>query len=97
MRTTITARHFTATEKLTSHTKKEVARLHKLDNTIQSCEVIYMYDTHQNKTAEVSLHVPGSNFHSKETSEDFYKSLDLAVLKLEKQVLKHKDKLKRKH
>jgi putative sigma-54 modulation protein len=97
MKVTITARHFTATEKLKEYSETEVARLHKLDNSLQDCQITYDYDHSNNKTVEVHVHLPGDVFHAKETSDDFYKSLDQAVQKLEKQVLKHKDKLKRRH
>jgi putative sigma-54 modulation protein len=97
MKITTTARHFSMTDRLSKYTETEVARLHKLDSTILNCDVIYSYDVHQNKTSEVSLKVPGNTFHAQETTDDFYKSLDVVVQKLEKQVLKHKDKLKRKH
>ncbi len=97
MQITITARHFSATEKLKTYSEKEVSALKKLNPSIQDCKIVYEYDAHQNKTAEVHVHVPGDVFHAKETSEDFYKSLDLTIHKLERQILKHKDKQKKKH
>ncbi len=97
MRTTVTSRHFKATQKLKDYASKEVQRLKKYFDNIIDCEVVLAYDVRQNKTAEISIRVKGDRMMASETSEDFYKSIDLAVNKLEKQVQRHKDRLKRKH
>ncbi len=97
MKTTITSRHFKASEKLTGYATTEVERLNKFFPGIVDCEVILSYDVHQNKTAEASLNVPGDTIVASETSEDFYKSIDQMVGKLEVQIRRYKDKLKKKH
>lgn len=97
MKTTVTSRHFRASDKLKTYAEKEVNRLDRYFDSIMECEVILEYDVHQNKTAEVVIHVPGERMMAQETSEDFMKSMDLAVQKLEKQVVRYKDRLKKKH
>jgi putative sigma-54 modulation protein len=97
MKTTVTSRHFRASDKLKGHAETEVGRLDKYFDSILDCEVILSFDAHQHKTAEVAIHVPGEKLMAEETTEDFYKSIDAAVLKLEKQVQRFKDKLKKKH
>jgi len=97
MKTTVTSRHFRASDKLKGHAETEVGRLDKYFDSILDCEVILSFDVHQHKTAEVAIHVPGEKLMAAETTEDFYKSIDTAVQKLEKQVLRYKDKLKKKH
>ncbi|MFA7331175.1 MAG: ribosome-associated translation inhibitor RaiA [Candidatus Delongbacteria bacterium] len=97
MKTTVTSRHFRASDTLKSHAEGEVTRLDKYFDSIMECDVILSFDVHQNKTAELAIHVPGERLVAEETSEDFYKAIDAAVLKLEKQVQRFKDKLKKKH
>lgn len=97
MKTTVTSRHFKASEKLNEYAASEVERLNKFFTEIVDCEVILSYDVRQNKTAEASVKVPGDRLVASETSEDFYKSIDQMVNKLEKQVIRYKDKLKKKH
>jgi ribosomal subunit interface protein len=97
MRTTVTSRHFRASDKLKGYAQTEVSRLDKYFDSILECEVILSYDVHQNKTAEVAIHVPGDRLLAEETSDDFHKSMDLAVQKLEKQVQRYKERLKKKH
>jgi putative sigma-54 modulation protein len=97
MKTTVTSRHFRASDTLKSYAETEVSRLDKYFDSILECEVILEYDVHQNKTAEVVIHVPGERMMAMETSDDFHKSLDLSVQKLEKQVQRYKERLKKKH
>jgi putative sigma-54 modulation protein len=97
MKTTVTSRHFRASDKLKTYAEKEVNRLDRYFDSIMECEVILEYDVHQNKTVEVAIHVPGERMVAAETTEDFMKSMDVAVQKLEKQVVRYKDKLKKKH
>lgn len=97
MKTTVTSRHFRASDKLKGHAESEVGRLDKYFDSILECDVTLSFDVHQHKTAEVAIHVPGEKLLADETAEDFYKAIDAAVAKLEKQVLRFKDKLKKKH
>lgn len=97
MKTTVTSRHFKASDKLNTYATKEVERLNKYFDAIIDCDCVLSYDPHQHKSVEYSIRVPGETMVSSETSDDFYKSIDLAVNKLEKQVVRFKDKLKKKH
>ncbi len=97
MKTNVTSRHFRASDTLKRHAEEEVTRLDKYFDSIMECDVILSFDVHQNKTAELAIHVPGERLVAEETSEDFHKAIDAAVLKLEKQVQRFKDKLKKKH
>ena len=97
MKTTVTSRHFRASDTLKGYAQTEVSRLDRHFDSILECEVILSYDVHQNKTAEVVIHVPGERLLAEETTDDFHKSMDLAVLKLEKQVQRYKERLKKKH
>jgi len=97
MKTTVTSRHFKASDKLRTYAEKEAARLDKYFDSILECEVTLEYDVHQHKTAEIAVRVPGEHLVAAETSEDFMKSIDQAVHKLEKQVQRYKERLKKKH
>ena len=46
------------------------------------------------KTAEINLHVYGTVLTAREGTEDFIKSIDLAIDKLERQLEKYKMKLR---
>jgi putative sigma-54 modulation protein len=97
MRIAITSRHFKATEKLKTYAETEVRRLKKYYEPIIDCEIILEYDKHQSKSASVHISVRGDRMQATETTDDFYKSIDKAVQKLEKQIHRHKERLKKKH
>lgn len=47
--------------------------------------------------AEVTVHVPGKDMHVEEAGEDLYAAIDAMFDKLDRQVLKHKQKLQDHH
>lgn len=93
-----TARRFKAHETVRDHAIDSVKRLDKFYDGIVRADVILSYErtTNSLKTAEINLHVHGTVLFAKEKSEDFHKSIDLAVDKLERQLDKYKMKLRKK-
>ncbi|MBU0507398.1 ribosome-associated translation inhibitor RaiA [bacterium] len=91
MRTKIASIHFKASDSLKDFTEKEVLRLEKLTDDILGCDVEFTY-TKTNKEARVHVNVNGTVLHASETSDDFHKSIALAVDKLEQQIKKLKGK-----
>ena len=43
--------------------------------------------------AEATIHIPGTELHAKAESEDMYAAVDGLVDKLDRQLIKHKEKL----
>lgn len=95
MNVQVTARRFKVHESLKDYAIKEVKRLEKFTNEINKVDVILSFErAHDSiKTAEIVLHMNGNNFLAKESTEDFKKSIDLAVIKLERQLNKFKTKI----
>lgn len=48
-------------------------------------------------TSEITLHVPGHQLHAAGKSDDMYKAIDDMIKNLDRQVLKHKEKLQDHH
>ena len=96
MATHFTARKFKARTELKSYALEEVKKLDKFYDAIVRADVILSYErTSQSvKNAEINLHVNGSVLSARESSEEFHKSIDLAIAKLERQLAKHKTKLR---
>ena len=94
-----TARKFKARKNVKDHAAALVRKLDKYYDGIVRGDIILSYEgaPQSEKTAEVNLHVHGSMLSAKETSEDFVKSLDLAIDKLERQLAKYKTKLRSKN
>jgi len=93
MRTSIAARRFRASDKLQSYASNEVQRLKKYFDNIIDCDIILSYQK-ENKTCEILLKVYGTVLKATEQTDDFYKSINLTVNKLEQQVKKYKAKLR---
>jgi putative sigma-54 modulation protein len=93
MRVTFTARHFKPSDRLKSVAVEEVKRLKKYYDDILDCEIILDY-VKQQQIAEVIIKVYGTKLAIVEKSEDMYKSINLAVDKLERKLKRYKGKLR---
>jgi putative sigma-54 modulation protein len=96
MNVTITARKFKARETLKDYIKDEVKSLLKYDDSIISAGVILSFqNSHDSiKKAEITLHIPGQTLVATEQTEEFTKSVTLAVNKLSSQLKTLKSKRK---
>ncbi len=93
MRIKFTARHFKAPERLKNYSEKKVARLKRYYDGIINGEIILDYEK-INQIAEIAIDVYGQRLVAVEKSDDIFKSIDLAVDKLERQLKKYKEKLR---
>lgn len=93
MRISFTARHFKSSERLKEFATAEVRRLKKYYDDILDVEIILDY-VKQQQVAEVVIKVYGQRLAVVEKTEDMYKSVTLAVDKLERKLLKYKEKLR---
>lgn len=94
----VTSRHFKVHDSIRDHMTKELEKLQKFFDGIISCDAVLYYERPQNsrKHCEMTLKVKGGTLFAAADSEDFLKSIDMAVEKLERQLKKHKDKLRAK-
>lgn len=91
MRVTFTARHYKSSPRLKEYAENEVKRLEKFYDGIISCEIILDYQKDV-QIAELKVSVHGQTLTVIEKSEDIYKSIDLAVEKMERQLKRYKEK-----
>jgi len=94
MRVSFTARHFKSSERLKEFATVEVKRLKKYYDDILDVEIILDY-VKMEQVAEIVVKVYGQRLRVEELSEDMYKSISLAVDKLERKLLKYKEKLRK--
>lgn len=93
MRFNITARHFKLSEELKAFTQEEASRLAKYYDGILDIEVILGWEK-KNRTAEIKIAVYGTVLTASESSEDMQGSVRVAVDRMERQLIKYKDKLR---
>ena len=94
-----TARKFRARKEVRDDAVKSVRKLAKFYDRILRADVILSYERSAQsvKVAEINLHVNGALLAAKEKSEEFGKSIDLAIGKIERQLAKYKTKLRMKN
>jgi putative sigma-54 modulation protein len=93
-----TARHFKAHDTLKGHAMNEVQRLGKYYDGIVNAYIILSFEKSRDsvKIAEISLVVHGAKLIAIEKSEDFTKSINFAIEKLERQLKKYKERMRKK-
>ncbi len=96
MQVTLTGHHLTLTEPLRAYIKEKLTRLDRHFDHVLNAHVILSVGklTHR---AEAALHVSGSRLFADSEHEDMYAAIDTLVDKLDRQVLRHKEKLKNHH
>jgi putative sigma-54 modulation protein len=94
MNVQFTARHFKPHDGLKEYALAQVSTLKKYYDGIVNGNIVLRFEKVKTSTkiAEINLSVYGTNLVAIEKTDDFYKSIDSAVIKLERQLIKYKDK-----
>jgi putative sigma-54 modulation protein len=93
MQITISGRHLEVTEALNDYVKNKLERLTNHFDRITGIQVTLSVDKLIQK-AEATVHVSGKDLFAESTSEDLYAAIDLLADKLDRQLIKHKEKLR---
>lgn len=93
MRLNITARHFKLSESLKKYVENEVRRLKKYYDGIIDIEVILQWEKSR-RVVEIKTLVYGTVLAAQDQSEDMKKAINSTVDKLERQIMKYKERLK---
>lgn len=84
------------TDALKNQAEKKLSKLDRYFN--EEIEGKITFSTQKgNRTAEVTIFLPGTILRSEETTDDMYASIDKAVDVLERQVRKYKTRLKKRY
>ncbi len=93
MKLTVTGRHLEITEAIHDHLER------KMQKTIQELgekadvHVALSVEKHRH-FAEITVKTKGFTVHGEEETNDLYTAMDNALVKIEKQLRKHKDRAK---
>jgi putative sigma-54 modulation protein len=88
--------HFESSQKLEEFIQKKVSRLAKFNDNVHLAEVslkVVKPETNENKDASVKLFSKGHEFFAQEVANTFEEAVDKCVEKLERQIVKYKEKL----
>ena len=93
MKVAITTRGYKAPERLKSYIYDKVNRLNRFSDQIQDLEAVLSYEK-LDQVVEFKLRLGNKKIFVKEKSEDVFKSIDLAIDNVERQITKVKEKFK---
>lgn len=91
MQINITGHHVELTPALRQFVEKKFSKLERFFEQITSVQVTLTVDKLR-QIAESDIKVAGGEIHASSESEDMYASIDQLMDKLERQLIKHKEK-----
>lgn len=91
MQLTISGHQVELTEALKSYIATKVQKLERHFDNVTTAQVIISIEK-QRHIAEATLHVSGADLFARAEDEDMYAAIDALSDKLNRQILKHKEK-----
>ncbi|MFL2980198.1 MAG: ribosome hibernation-promoting factor, HPF/YfiA family [Methylophilaceae bacterium] len=96
MNLTITGRHFEISDALRKHIEIKFRKImNHFDHVIDARFILSVEKL--NNIVDATIHLPHLDINAKSIDDDMYKSIDLVIYKLDRQVLKYKEKYKDHH
>lgn len=96
MNLTISGRHLEITDAIRNHVTSGLDRVKRHFDKVIDANVVLAIEKHRHRQiAEINLHANGLRINAKESSPDLYSSIDSALNKIERQVTRHKERIKR--
>lgn len=96
MNLTIHGNHVEVSPALREHITAKLARIERhFDQVIDASVQLTVEKVRQR--AEITLRVRGNNIHVEAVEDDLYAAIDTLVDKLDRQVIRHKDRVKDHH
>ena len=92
MQLSVKGRNLEVTDALRSYAEEKLRRLTKYFEHIVTANVVLSLEKHR-QIAEVTLRVRDLTIRAEESTEDLYSSIDLVVEKLERQILRYKERI----
>lgn len=93
MQISLTGHHVDLTDSLRAYVDTKFERLERHFDHVTNVHVILSVEKLAQK-AEANMHVSGAEIYAESTHEDMYAALDSLVDKLDRQLIKHKEKMK---
>lgn len=92
MQINISGHHVEVTAPLKEYVQSKLEKLERHFDQITNVQVTLEVEKQRQK-AEASLNIRGNQIHADATHEDLYAAIDLMTDKLDRQLLKHKEKM----
>ncbi|MGB3917298.1 ribosome-associated translation inhibitor RaiA [Thiothrix litoralis] len=96
MQLEITGHHLEVTDSMNNYVREKAERLKRHFDQVMKIHFILEVQK-QNHKAEATFHVNGNHFFADAISDDMYAAIDALTDKLDRQIVKHKEKMKDHH
>ena len=97
MQLSISGHHVDITDALRAYATEKVGKLERHFDQITNVHVVLSVENRVNQRAEATMHVSGAELFADADSDDMYAAIDALTDKLDRQLLKHKEKLVSRH
>lgn len=101
MNLTISGHHLELTPAIREYVQSKLARIKRHFDNVIDVSVILSVDKltekEKRQKAEINVHVKGKDLHAESIAHDLYAAIDTLIDKLDRQVIKHKDRLQEHH
>jgi len=94
MNISITGRHMEMTDALKQYIEGALGKVTAHFDKVIEATVVLDVEKHRH-IAEINLNANGVRIHGKEATDDMYASVDAVIAKIDRQVLKYKDRINR--
>ena len=94
MNLTIQGRHVEVTPAMRDYVHGKLERIRRHFDHVIDADVVLAVEDKLRQRAEITLRVSGGSLHAESTDGDMYAAIDLLMDKLDRQVLRHKDRVK---
>ena len=96
MRINISGHHVDVSDALRSYVNEKLARLERHFDNVSNVHVV-LSSENKTKKAEASVNLAGGQLFADAKNEDMYAAIDALADKLDRQIIKHKEKLTSHH
>ena len=96
MNLNIIGRHFEITKALKEHIENKFTKIKNHFDHVIDAKFILSVEKFNN-IVDATIHLPHQDINAKSVDEDMYKSIDLVINKIDRQVIKNKEKFRDHH
>ncbi|SMG65297.1 ribosomal subunit interface protein [methanotrophic bacterial endosymbiont of Bathymodiolus sp.] len=92
MQVSVTGRHVEVTEAMKQHVEDKIGKVKRHFDHVTDVHVILTVEKLEQK-AEATVQISGAKLFADDVQEDMYAAIDNMVDKLDRQIIKHKEKV----
>ncbi len=91
MQVSVTGHHVEVTDSLRTHVEEKIAKLKRHFDNVTDVHVVLTVEKLEQK-AEATVQASGAKLFAEDVQSDMYQAIDRMVDKLDRQIIKHKEK-----